>query len=231
MHVADKIKLRMVSASARPRPVGRALLILALTALALLLLRWEVTLTQLGSYLVCSDPPQRADLILVMGGDFLGPRMVKAAQLASEGFAPLVLVSGPPYRDRPEGEFGVDFLVRQGYPRGWFAIFGHHQASTLGEVLALRSELRRRAVRSVIVVTSEYHSRRCALLFRLFCPELRLISSPGPDPHYHVQAWWRDESSRKLFFSEWTKILGSVLVAYPAYRVNETFLELRSLLG
>lgn len=207
------------------------MLLVFASVLFIALVRWQGTLTWLGNFLVYSQPPEPADLILVMGGDFWGPRVTAAAELAQRGFAPLVLISGPPYRDRPEGELAVDSLVKQGYPSGWFAVFGHNETSTLGEVLALRGELTRRHVRWVLVVTSDYHSRRCALLFRLFCPGFHFTFAPAPDSHYHAERWWSDPSSRALFFSEWSKILGSVLVAYPAYRINRGVLALRSLLS
>jgi uncharacterized SAM-binding protein YcdF (DUF218 family) len=215
----------MRSAAARPHHLLRFTLRLsfagALVLVAVSVIRWQATLAWLGGYLVCTDPIQRADLILVMGGDFWGPRVVKAAELGAQGFAPLVLVSGPPYNGRPEGEFAVDFLVKQGYPRNLFAVFGHNQASTIGEVLALHKELARRSVKRVIFVTSAYHSRRCELLFRMLCPEIRFVSAPAPDSHYQAGVWWKDRSSQSLFFSEWSKILGSVLIAYPTYRVSQ----------
>jgi uncharacterized SAM-binding protein YcdF (DUF218 family) len=198
----------------------RIVLVAALSALGLALIGWQAVLSWAGSYLVCSQPPERSDLILVMGGDFWGPRVIKAAQLGEQGVAPLVLISGPPYGDRPEGEYAVDFLVKQGYPRNLFAVFGHHEPSTLGEVLVLRRELEGRGVKRVIVVTSNYHARRCAILFRLFCPGIQFISAPAWDPHYHAEGWWKDAGSRRLFFLEWEKILGSVLVAYPTYRLS-----------
>ena len=101
-----------------------------------------------------------------------------------------------------------------------FTVFAHDQQSTLGEVLALCPELTRRGAKRVIVVTSSYHSRRCAILFRLFCPGIRFLSMPASDANYRADGWWKDVSSRKLFFSEWSKILGSVLIAYPTYHVS-----------
>ncbi|HTS50014.1 MAG TPA: YdcF family protein [Bryobacteraceae bacterium] len=198
------------------RLVRRALLWGALALAAIALIRWQAVLNWFGNYLVCSDPRQPADLAVVMGGDFWGPRVLTGAQIGAQGLAPLVLISGPPYAGRPEGELAVEFLVKQGYPRSLFAVFAHEQPSTLGEVLALRGELMRRGVKRVIVVTSSFHSRRCVILFRLFCPGIRFLSVPAPDPAYHPNGWWKDASSRQLFFSEWTKIPGSVLIAYAA---------------
>src|SRR5579859_434377 len=82
-------------------------LIIAIVAAAF---RWQSTLTLLGGFLVDSQPPQPADLALVLGGDFWGPRVLVGADLAKNGLVPLVLISGPPYRDRPEGELAVEFL-------------------------------------------------------------------------------------------------------------------------
>jgi len=171
-----------------------------------------------GSFLICSETPQRADLILVIGGDFYGPRVLKGADLAVQGYAPLVLISGPPYQQgRPEGEFAVNFLETKGYPRRLFQVFGHNAGSTIDEAIAVRAELRRRNAHRVLLVTSAYHSRRADIVFRLFCPGIHFISVPAPDNHYDPSRWWSDPSSRRLFFSECEKIVGSVLVMYPRY--------------
>jgi uncharacterized SAM-binding protein YcdF (DUF218 family) len=171
-----------------------------------------------GSFLVCSDRPQPADLILVIGGDFWGPRVLKGADLAVQGYAPFVLICGPPYqRDRSEAEFAIDFLTAKGYPRELFQAFGHHAGSTVAEAIVVGSELRRRKVHRVILVTASYHSRRADIVFRLFCPGVHFISVPAPDPHYDPEHWRTDPESRRLFFSECEKIMGTVLLAYPKH--------------
>lgn len=209
----------------RPRVIlrfaARVLLAAVFGLAAVSLIRWQATLSWFGRYLICSERPERADLILVMGGDFWGPRVLKSAELVSHGFAPLVLISGPPYAGRPEGELAVDFLVKQGYSRNLFAVFSHNEPSTIGEALVLRRELARREVKRVIIVTSAYHSRRCELVLRMFCPGIHFISTPAPDSHYNAERWWTDSGSREIFFSEWSKILGSVLIAYPRVRISQ----------
>jgi uncharacterized SAM-binding protein YcdF (DUF218 family) len=203
--------------------------ILFLALITAAAIRWQATLTSLGRFLVDSQPPQQADLILVLGGDFWGPRVLIGAELARLRYAPIALISGPPYFvqaegvSRFEGDLAVDFLVQMGYPRELFQVFGHHADSTIGEANALRGELTRRHVKRVLLVTSDYHSHRATIVFTLFCPGVRFISVPAPDGHYHVAEWWNDDHSRKLFFSEWSKILGSVLIAYPTYVVSRLF--------
>jgi uncharacterized SAM-binding protein YcdF (DUF218 family) len=183
---------------------------------AVLLIRWESTLNFLGAFLVSSERPQSADLILVLAGDFWGARAVKGADLAVQGYAPLALMSGTPYQGRPDGELAIEFLVKQGYPARLLQSFAHDSRSTIEEAIVLRPELAKRGVKRVLLVTTAYHSGRAGIVFRLFCPGIQFIAIAAPDA-YHPHEWWKDPSSRKLFFSEWQKILGTVLIVYPKY--------------
>jgi len=189
---------------------------LVIVPAAVLLIRWQVTLNCLGAFLVSSQRPQSADLILVLAGDFWGSRVVKGADLGMQRYAPLVLMSSTPYQGRPDGEMAIEFLIKQGYPARLFQYYNHDARSTIEEAIALRPELARRGVRRVLLVTTAYHSRRAGIVFRLFCPGIRFIAIPAPD-RYHPDAWWKDPDSERLFRSEWSKIFGTLLVAYPKY--------------
>ena len=148
----------------RPSTKRRASLSAALVVtlcLAFVVWKWHAqVLEQLGDFLIDSQPPERADLILVLGGDFWGPRVVKGAELGLQGFAPRVMISGPFYQGRPEGDLAIEFLVQKGYPRELFVSFAHYAASTIDEADAVAPELRRRGIRNVILVTRGSHSRR-----------------------------------------------------------------------
>ena len=147
--------------------------------------------------------------------------MIKGADLGVRGQAPMVLISGAPYRNRPEGEFAIPFLTHLGYPRSLFESFGHHASSTIEESLALCPELRRRGVKKVLLVTSGYHSRRAAIVFGLFCPDIQFVTVGASEPVFVPSRWWMASKSRKLFFSEWFKICGTVLFEYPKYRLEK----------
>jgi len=198
----------------------RWLFIVAIALAVLALAAWRPILAGLGEFLVSPQTPQPADLILVLGGDFYGARVIEGANLAVESYAPLVLISGTMYGARPEGVAAIQFLTARGYPRRLFQSFLQDASSTIGEALALRGELARRGVKRVLLVTSAYHSRRASIVFRLFCPGIRFITIGAPDEHYHPRVWWEDPSSRRLFFSEWTKIFGTVLFEYPKYLIE-----------
>ena len=175
-------------------PWRRLLPIAAVVLAAVLLIQWQAFLNLLGSSLIDSEAPRSADLILVLGGDFWGPRVVKAAELGKLGYARTVLISSPPYAGRPEGELAIDFLVKEGFSRKMLAIFPHNARSTIAEAVALRGELGRREVKQVILVTSSYHSRRAAIVFRLFCPGIRFVSVPADTNQFSAEGWWKKDA-------------------------------------
>jgi uncharacterized SAM-binding protein YcdF (DUF218 family) len=195
-------------------------LIVAIVLPVAALIQWRSVLNALGGFLVSSATPERADLILVLAGDFWGPRTIRGADLASEGFAPVALFSGTPYQGQMDGVLAIQFLAKKGYRTRSFQSFGHHAPSTIDEAIALRPELERRGVKRVLLVTSAYHSRRAGIVFRLFCPGIQFIAIGAPDDLYHPDHWWQYPRSKKLFYSEWTKILGTILFEYPKHRVK-----------
>ncbi len=180
-------------------------------------IRWKITLPYIGSSIIVSRPPAPADLILVLGGDFWGPRVLTAADLASHRYAPKVLISGTRYRGRPEGELAIEFLAKQGYSTNSFESFEHSANSTVEEAIALRPELKRRGVKRVILVTAAQHSLRALIVLRLACPDINFLSVPATNPSYNPDRWWKDEISRSLLLSEWGKIVTSLLLAYPEH--------------
>jgi uncharacterized SAM-binding protein YcdF (DUF218 family) len=191
---------------------GAVLLSLLLTAVF-----YSFLLTALAKFLMLSQPPEQADLILVLGGDFFGPRAMLGAELGARGYAKKVLISGPPYRDQPESELSIRFLVDKGYKKELFASFPIYGKSTIEEAIALCPELRRLGAARVLIVTTAYHSRRANIVLNLFCPGIRFRSVPAPDDQFQSENWWKTPRYRKIFFSEWEKIIGTVFWEYPRH--------------
>jgi uncharacterized SAM-binding protein YcdF (DUF218 family) len=183
----------------------------------------DVWLPWIGEWLVSMDTPVPADLIVVLGGDFWGRRVVRAAELGSQGYAPHVLISGPDYRVNgipiPEGELAARFLVTKGYPRDLFWVFPHHAASTIEEAKALAPELKRLKARRLLIVTSSYHSRRASLVFHSVLPfsEVRVVGVP--EEYFQPESWWQTPVGRQLVQSEWTKIAGTIVLS-PVLRLR-----------
>ena len=88
-----------------------------LLSLGLYLVR-EPILFALGNVMVASEAPQKADAVLVIGGDYSGHRIREGARLVRDGYAPVALVSGAGQQyGIHESRRAVDYAVREGYPR------------------------------------------------------------------------------------------------------------------
>lgn len=193
--------------------------LVAVSLLLILLLFRRQVLIDVGQALVVSDPLERADAIYILAGDFWGNRVLLGAKLGSEGWAPKVLVGGGPYggdgRYHESSELAVDFAVRHGYSRAMFVPVPISASSTIDEVQVLGPIFRRLGVHRVILVTSNFHSRRAAEVFRLYLPEFDFRMEGAPeDDFFDPQAWWNKPQQRKLVLSEYKKMFGTLLVRF-----------------
>jgi uncharacterized SAM-binding protein YcdF (DUF218 family) len=197
----------------RRRPFPRNFLL----SLALLLIIAVVTrslwLPWFGRFLVHVDPPEKADIAVVLGGDVYGLRILRAAQLVRDGYVPKVLVSGPPLLDIHECDFTIAYAVRQGNPAGWFECFPNRTSSTREEARVIVNELQRRQVRRFLLITSDYHTARARRLYLATIPgtglDFRTVASS--DQYFRAESWWKDRESEKVVFFEWSKTIATAL--------------------
>lgn len=165
-------------------------------------------LTALGSYLDKSGPPEKADVVLVLAGDASGNRILRAAELVRQGYAPRVLVSGPAGTyGSYECDLAIPFAVKAGYPESEFVRFPNHALSTRDEAQASAEELHSLGAHRVLLVTSLYHTRRAGGMFRATAPDLTFIVVSAPDVYFTPDGWWHNREARKIFLYEWMKTI------------------------
>jgi uncharacterized SAM-binding protein YcdF (DUF218 family) len=137
---------------------------------------------------------------------------LKAAELVREGYTPGVLVSGPSGAyGSYECDLAIGFAVRRGYPRDWFIGLPMEAYSTEEEAHVVLDDLRRRKLRRVLLVTSDYHTARAARIYRSLAPDLSFRVVAAPDRFFNAANWWRHRQGRKQFFFEWTKTIATVV--------------------
>ena len=195
----------------RRRPGRGCLYVIALVfvcALAVWLLRASLYRAA-GNFLVEDDGPQKADAIVVLSGDDYGTRTLKGAQLAQAGYAPYVLVSGPKALLEPESDVYIEYARRKGYPASLFRSVPHEADSTRGETAIIGKYLLARGIKEVLLVTSNYHTRRAAQLMRSQNPGLQVIVVAAPDPYFSTDGWWKTRTGQKLFALEWFKTVAT----------------------
>ena len=176
--------------------------VLALTALYLV---WHPLLRIAGDFWVVEDPLKHADVIMVIGDDdFAGSRASRAAELFHAGWAPRVVASGSKLRPYASAaEFIARDLENRGVPTAALLRFDHDAENTHDEALALRNLAAEENWRSILLVTSNYHTRRARYIFRkIFPARVVLAVVPAPDPAFDPGSWWTTRAGGKIFFLE-----------------------------
>jgi uncharacterized SAM-binding protein YcdF (DUF218 family) len=156
-----------------------------------------------GDFWIIDEPIAHADAILVLGDDnFGGERASRAAGLFRAGWAPQVVASGRmlrPYMSVAE-LIGRD-LENRGVPATAVIRFPQQASDTNDEAQALRRLADEHGWHQVLVVTSNYHTRRARYIFRKVFPDgARVVSAPDSD--FDPDKWWTSRKSQKLFFDE-----------------------------
>lgn len=188
------------------RRFSRLKLVILALIVALIALTHATWMGWLGAFLVNAETPVHADLIVVLGGDGYGHRILRGAELAKQGYAPKVLVSGTPgFYDLHESDLAIPFATRRGYPAAWFVPLVHDAHSTEEEARAIFPELGNRHAHRVLVVTSDYHTRRALRILRTRWPGIEIHMVSAPDEFFSAYGWWHTREGRKVFFLEWIK--------------------------
>lgn len=160
--------------------------------------------------LVSAEPPSKADVAVVLGGDHNGLRVLTAGQLVKDGFVPVAIVNGP---DEAYGNFECDlaipYAVAHGYPESYFRHFHGTFTNTADEAATTVAELQRTNVKKVLIVTSGYHTRRASRYFHVPGLEAHMIAAP--DRYANHGTWWNHREGRKTVFLEWSKTVATWL--------------------
>jgi uncharacterized SAM-binding protein YcdF (DUF218 family) len=196
----------------------RSYLLKSLLALLLLgavvYLSRDLWLSAFGRALVHDDGAAKADIAVVLAGEYWGHRLTKAAELVRQGYVPRVLVSGPPgFYGVNEADAAIQFAIGKGYPAEWFIPLRHTALSTREEAGVVLDALKQRNIHSFLLVTSDYHTARARRIYlnaerrRGGGPDMRVVASG--DQFFTAGDWWRNREGQKTVFMEWTKTLTS----------------------
>jgi uncharacterized SAM-binding protein YcdF (DUF218 family) len=158
------------------------------------------------------DVDGKADALIVLSDDnFYADRAQRAAELLREGKANLIVASGR--RLRPNAgiaELMEHDLIERGVPKDKIVRLAHDADSTREEAEAVVRLAKERKWHSVIVVTSNYHTRRARYIFRrVFPQEIEVHVASARDGDFDPQRWWGKRKSIK----ELTKEFAGMVVA------------------
>lgn len=204
-------------AAAARRPSRRRAALAALS----LLVAWPPLAWLAADWLVLETEPAPADALVVLGGSATyGERAGYAAQLFARGFAPTIILTDDGQRGgwsqaQQRNPFFVEraaaVLKGAGVPAASIQTLPRQTGSTREEALALREYAETRGLRSLLVVTSGYHTRRANWTFeRAFAGSpvgvrLAAVTPGGQTPARAV--WWLRPLGWRTVALEYPKLI------------------------
>jgi uncharacterized SAM-binding protein YcdF (DUF218 family) len=194
---------------------------LALAAMLALACATAIFLPFAGRYLVREDPLVHADAIFVLDGA-RAERWMEAVDLYRDGYAPVIALSPGRIEDaevilRARGihyptnaSLARDAMVQMGVNASAIVVPDASVDNTGQEAELLRALATARGWRSVLLITSKYHSRRAGFAFRREFRDtsiaviLRTTRYDVADPAH----WWRHRADIRYVLSELQKLIG-----------------------
>ena len=171
-----------------------------------------VLLRHAGSFLVVSHP-EHADVIVVLAGGNNDLRYWNGVELLQQGWAPRLMLDvfakGETFGNR-DIDLATEF-AKQNTPGPW-SICPLILNSTYDEAGHIAECLRGTGVRSILVVTSAYHTRRALEILQKRLADYHVSIYAAPDPYFFGEKWWKTREWAKTTLAEWQRYVWWVLV-------------------
>jgi uncharacterized SAM-binding protein YcdF (DUF218 family) len=170
-------------------------------------------LALIGRILIVTAPLQFADAIVPLGGEAAQERLIHAAKLFKEGYAQSFIIVNEDIK-LPGIRTGYNELVKreaiwQGVSSESIVFAPGIVTSTVDEALSVRELAQREGFRSLIVVTSPFHTRRTRRIFRDTFREtgITITVQPVVGHWYKADSWWKSQEGLQTTWTEYLKFL------------------------
>ena len=189
------------------KSVGSKKPLTVLTIIFVIVLALGVFGAYAGEFLVV-NAPQHADLILVLAGE-TDTRPALALNLFRAGYAQRVLLDVPTAaRIFDTNAIQIAQAYIQKLPDGArFEICPIPGLSTKQEAHDVISCLKHENASSILIVTSDYHTRRALSIFRHEVPGKSFSVAAAQDDAQFGTRWWTHRQWAKMCFGEWLRTI------------------------
>lgn len=176
-------------------------------------------LLNLGSFLVVSDDLEKSDAIVVFSGDN-GVRTEVGVELLKEGYGEyLILSGGKVYDDVTMAELMKNHAIKLGVDENKILI-DDKSLTTYENAEFTKEIMEKNNFKSLIVVTSDYHTRRSKLTMEKSLEDtlidgqnVEVIVTPSKEEEFNIK-WWTSGNSILLIISEYLKLIGYWINGY-----------------
>lgn len=183
-----------------------------LSLVVVLIATHPLYLGALGNFLVISEPLSKSDALVVLDGDYPeNERLLHAVQLWQSGYAPKIILSAKlghwtSYKDYPGWRHAMKL---KGLPPEIVFVAGHDADSTKEEAQKLLPYMQEHGFGNVIIVTSNYHTRRAKQVFEKAWQgsSIHFSMSAVESNDYHPHEWWKHRADSRTFFYEFSKTI------------------------
>ncbi len=194
------LRLRSMKAESRTRPWRRLALVLLAGALLGLA-------AKAGGFLV-EDSPRPSDVILVLAGE-TDRRPQRALQLLAQGFAGQIVLDVPTNAkvyQYTQIQLAQNYIqtLPQPAPVSICPIDG---LSTKDEAKDAEKCLARVGGKNVLIVTSDFHTRRALSVFRREVPGYGYSVAAARNEEQFGARWWTHRQWAKTFTDEWLRLI------------------------
>jgi uncharacterized SAM-binding protein YcdF (DUF218 family) len=163
--------------------------------------------SQAARFLIVDDP-QKSDAILVLAGE-TAARPTRGLQLLRQEMAPHLFIdveSGSQQFDQRLVDIAEKYIATLP-DHARVSVCAITGLSTNAETTDAHRCLDLIGAHSVLIVTSEFHTRRARSIFRKRLPQFQVSVAAARDPLRFGTAWWTNREWAKVTFDEWTKLI------------------------
>jgi len=154
------------------------------------------------------DEPEKSDAIVALAGE-TNVRPARALELLRQGVAPRVFLDVQT-RDviYDQRLIGIAQKYVNSLPEASrISVCPVVGFSTNAEANDVSRCLQSLGVHRVLIVTSDYHTRRSLLIFRHRLPQYQFSVAAAHAPESFGNAWWTNREWAKVTFDDWLKML------------------------
>jgi uncharacterized SAM-binding protein YcdF (DUF218 family) len=173
-------------------------------------------LRAMGAYLIISSELKPANAIVVLsGGD--ESRMKQALQIYYENYAKMIILTETGQTTEGFNQlYSFDMrivLLSHGIPSGNIFMTDHLVSSTRDEALAVKNLMINQQMKSAIIVTDPYHTRRALNIFKenFADTDIQLSIQPVQNSWYNSRTWFLKSDGWKFTILEYIKLLADKL--------------------
>lgn len=175
-----------------------------LKTIVFLFIIWALGLVYFFSKIEDKSPVsvENADAIIVLTGG--KNRIEEAVKLLQDGKSGRLFITGVD-KDVMDWEL-LELLGVEAWDEAKIEL-GYEATDTFGNVTEAKKWIAENEIKSIILVTANYHMPRANALFAKALPDIEIVQYPSISPQVELRGWLGDERVRGIIISEYNKYL------------------------